>query len=754
MAATLACPDHETILRSLAGGTPEEVERIATHLEGCAGCGAALDSLLQDHETAVALRDPRAATEVGGEALQGLNARLARLLPIAGMAFRGGEESESSSCPQGLPAGATFSFLRPPQQADEIGRLGTYRILKKLGAGGMGVVFLAEDTLLGRKVALKTMLPALAENPQNKARFLREARIAAAIENPHIVTIFQVGEDNGVPYLAMPLLKGVSLHDRLARSRKLPAGEALRIAGQMAEGLVAAHAEGLIHRDIKPGNVWLEGGAAAVILLDFGLARAQADDTHLTQSGAIVGTPAFMAPEQARGLAVDGRADLYSLGCVLYVMLTGERPFRGNTMSLLSALALDTPKSPHELDPEVPADASDFLMRLLAKRPDERPASAAEVVEALARLASSAGRDDLAPTEQFPAPPEAKPAAPPMPPKRRRRSLAVVGLLLALVGAGVVNGGTIYRLVSNVGGLVVEVDDEEVLVKVLRGGVVVHDKTSKRKFTLTAGEGEIEVVERDGIKLTTKKFELTRNGKTTVKVTMRELAEARKRRDDPEYKAADYVLGIGGSVRVLVKDKEVAIEPGTALPTEPFRLTYIVLLGNRKVDDAGLANLAGCKHLVHLKLDATNVGDDGMAHLKGLETLTNLGLGGTRVTSRGLVCFADFKDLTYLDLFKTEVGDEGLAHFKRSKNLHWVQLGNTELSDEGLSHFADCKRLKAIALEGTKVGDAGLVHLARCKELEKVELKGTTVTRAGVVELQKALPECKIEWDGSEPKGK
>ena len=749
MAETLACPDRETILRSLAGGTPEEAERIATHLEGCAGCGVALDSLLQDHETAIALRAPRAASEVGGEALRGLNERLARLLPVAGMAYRSGDESASGSSPQGLPAGATFSFLRPSQQPDEIGRLGTYRILKQLGAGGMGVVFLAEDTMLGRKVALKTMLPAVAENPLNKARFLREARAAAAIEHPHIVAIYQVGEDNGVPYLAMPLLKGVSLHDRLVRSRILPAGEALRIAGQMAEGLVAAHAEGLIHRDIKPGNVWLEGEASAVKLLDFGLARAKADDTHLTQSGAIVGTPAFMAPEQARGLAVDGRADLYSLGCVLYVMLTGERPFRGNTMSLLSALALDTPKSPRELDPEVPADASDFVMRLLAKRPEERPASAGEVVEALARLASSVGRDDLAPTEQFPAPPEPRPATLP---KRRRLSFVAVGLLLACVGVGVVNGGTIYRFVTDSGGLVVEVDDDEVLVKILRRGIVVQDKTSNRKFTLTAGEGEIEVVERNGIKLTTKKFELTRNGKTTVKVTMRELAEARKKRGDPEYKAADYVLGIGGSVRVLVKDKEVTIEPGTALPTEPFRLTYIELLGNRKVDDAGLANLAGCKHLVHLKLDATSVGNDGMAHLKGIKTLTNLGLGGTRVTASGLVGFADFKDLTYLDLFKVEVGDEGLAHFKRSKNLHWVQLGHTGVGDKGLSHFADCKRLKSIALEGTKVGDAGLVHLARCKELEKVELKGTNVTRAGVEELQKALPACKIEWDGA-PKG-
>ena len=135
----------------------------------------------------------------------------------------------------------------------------------------------------------------------------------------------------------------------------------MRIAGEMADGLAAAHATGMIHRDIKPGNIWLEGPAAKVKILDFGLARTQADEAHLTQSGAIVGTPAFMAPEQARGQAVDHRADLFSLGCVLYAMLTGQRPFRGDTtMSLLSSLALDRPEAPRDVAPEVPAALSEL----------------------------------------------------------------------------------------------------------------------------------------------------------------------------------------------------------------------------------------------------------------------------------------------------------------------------------------------------------------------------------------------------------
>ncbi|MBM4072605.1 MAG: hypothetical protein FJ271_27310 [Planctomycetes bacterium] len=151
-----------------------------------------------------------------------------------------------------------YDFLAPPQQADELGRLGPYRVLTVLGAGGMGVVFQAEDPMLKRKVALKVMLPALAASVSARQRFLREAQTAAAIEHDHIVAIFQVAEDRGVPFIAMPFLKGESLEDRLQRQPVPPITEALRIAREIAQGLAAAHAQGLIHRDIKPANIWLE----------------------------------------------------------------------------------------------------------------------------------------------------------------------------------------------------------------------------------------------------------------------------------------------------------------------------------------------------------------------------------------------------------------------------------------------------------------------------------------------------------------
>jgi eukaryotic-like serine/threonine-protein kinase len=280
------------------------------------------------------------------------------------------------------------SFLGPAREPDELGRLGPYRILEVLGSGGMGVVFKAEEPQLGRLVALKAMLPALAVVDSARQRFLREARSAARIHHERVVTIFAVSDPNdpGVPWLTMPLLRGETLDLRLRHLAPdtLPIPEVLRIAGEIADGLEAVHARGLIHRDIKPANIWLESPGARVKILDFGLARSASGDGQLTQMGVIVGSPAYMAPEQASRQPVDARGDLFSLGCVMYVMCTGELPFPGeDALAILMALASATPLPPHERNPNVPEELAELVMHLLAKSPDDRPASATEVMARL-----------------------------------------------------------------------------------------------------------------------------------------------------------------------------------------------------------------------------------------------------------------------------------------------------------------------------------------------------------------------------------
>jgi formylglycine-generating enzyme required for sulfatase activity/serine/threonine protein kinase len=281
-----------------------------------------------------------------------------------------------------------LDFLAPAQSPDELGRLGPYRVLKVLGQGGMGMVFKAEDPQLERTVALKLMLPAIAQRKEARERFLREARAAAKLEHDHIIPIFQVGEDRGVPYIAMPFLKGMSVEDWLKKKGRFTIPQVLRLGREIAKGLQAAHERGLVHRDIKPANLWLDATTQGRIkILDFGLARPVKDDTQLTQDGAIVGTPAFMAPEQACGGAVDARCDLFSLGAVLYLLCTGQKPFAGaNTLQILNALATTTPKPVSDLNPDVPATLSELVMKLLAKDPENRPASAKAVVEAIVAI--------------------------------------------------------------------------------------------------------------------------------------------------------------------------------------------------------------------------------------------------------------------------------------------------------------------------------------------------------------------------------
>jgi serine/threonine protein kinase len=280
-----------------------------------------------------------------------------------------------------------IDFLAPAREPDEIGRLGPYRVLGVVGAGGMGVVFRAHDPHLDRVVALKVMLPALAASATARQRFLREARAAAAIQSDRVVSVYQVGEDRGMPYLAMPFLRGESLDTRLQREKRLSTREALRIAAEAAEGLAAIHDLGLVHRDIKPGNLFLEGDARRVKILDFGLARASGVDTRLTQEGSIVGSPAFMAPEQASRQPLDGRADLFSLGSVLYLMLTGEPPFLGDdVLTMLLAVTSQEPIPPRDIVPGISPGIEAFVLGLLAKKATDRPSSARAGLAGIAAL--------------------------------------------------------------------------------------------------------------------------------------------------------------------------------------------------------------------------------------------------------------------------------------------------------------------------------------------------------------------------------
>jgi serine/threonine protein kinase len=360
------CPSPEQLRAFHLGDLPEaSLNAIAEHLDLCPRC-----------ETLARQLD----TQVDG-VLKAIRAAAAEEAPSRAPAAPERAPRHQASTPR-------YPFLQPPTQDGDLGRLANYRVLRLLGAGGMGYVFQAEDQILRRGVALKVMKPNLTPDADGWERFTREARVMASLRHRHLATVYQAGEENGVVYLAMELLEGETLESRLERLGRLPAPEVLRLGQEIAAGLAVVHAQGLIHRDIKPANIWLETNDN-VKILDFGLARCIKDKARLTQTGLVMGTPTYMSPEQAAGRALDARSDLFSLGVVLYRACSGREPFDGhNTMAVLAALAVATPRPLHEVTREAPQDLSDFVSRLLRRDPTERPASAEEVVGELKALAS------------------------------------------------------------------------------------------------------------------------------------------------------------------------------------------------------------------------------------------------------------------------------------------------------------------------------------------------------------------------------
>ena len=264
-----------------------------------------------------------------------------------------------------------------------LGRLGEFEILEPIGMGGMSLVLKGYDHELNRFVAIKVLAPHLALVGVARQRFAREAQAAASIVDPHVVPIHSVAADHDPPYLVMTYVPGQTLQATIDAQGSLDVLVAVRIAQQVAMGLAAAHAQGLVHRDIKPSNILLERNVQRAYIVDFGLARA-ADDASLTRSGFLAGTPDYMSPEQARGESIDARSDLFSLGSVLYTMLTGHPPFRAaSPMAVLNRISQDTPRPILECSPQVPRWLAGVIERLHSKLPEDRFGSASEVGELL-----------------------------------------------------------------------------------------------------------------------------------------------------------------------------------------------------------------------------------------------------------------------------------------------------------------------------------------------------------------------------------
>lgn len=637
-----------------------------------------------------------------------------------------------------------------PDQVPE--SLEHFRILKLLGKGGMGAVYLAEDTRLGRQVAIKTLRRGLAKKKAARERFFREARLAATIEHDHVVPIYYVGEAHGIPFLAMPYLKGKSLEELLRNHHRLPLRHVLHLGLQIASGLAIAHEKGLIHRDIKPSNLWVEPvGGGRIKILDFGLARSNEDDMTLTKSGVILGTPAFMAPEQAKGEKVDARADLYSLGVILYRMATGQLPISGtDTYSMLVALATEQPRPIVELAPELPPSLADLIMRLLAKERNLRPASAREVVRELktiqetykstghppspqtampvgqlvlplAQPISSLARESeaennpwtsLASSEDTPSP-----TTPLRIQRQPRRSRPYLPLLVA----------------SGIAGLA---------ILILLGAItiIIRDKSGKEIARLEIEEGSTVEVKEGGriVKVWPQTDMKARSGTSGASKPPGSMGNSEK---DPDRRAALWVLSVGGSIRIRLAGQNNQIIPVANLPAEPFELHEVNLYHNPHVTDSELAYLAELKGLVVLHLRGTKITDAGLFHLRNVKSLKDLDLVDCKhITDGGLGHLRELTNLDRLWVYATPISNEGLIHIRQLKNLTSLNVGYTKVTEEGLDQILELENLTFLHIGGSKITDAGVARLKQLKALRYLDINGNPITDAGLAHL-KELPQ-------------
>jgi serine/threonine protein kinase len=713
----------------------------------------------------------------------------------------------------------------PAHEGDALPTIGGYTVVRKLGEGGMGAVYLAEDAKLRRKVAIKIMRPELAGNKLDRERFEREAPAAAAVEHDNIVPILHVGEAaDGTPYIAMPFLQGETLDARLKRDPVASLGLVLKVAREVADGLTAAHTRALVHRDIKPGNIWLEGDPTSTEpaqqvrrckILDFGLARSVNRDAQVTASGAILGTPAYMSPEQARGERSDHRADLFSLGATLYRTATGRLPFDGPTpMAVLIALTTETQLSVSVLAPNLPQALADLIDRLMCKDPAARPQSAAEVSATVRQIVQElkAKRTAATPTVRSSAPPPVPQdlldgAAP-----AEASSSRPVELVddETTESEAPPHGRRVWIIAAAVG-----------VFALLLLAVWIVGTTGSRK------------PDPDGTKTETPPVrEKPGNGPPGKSEPPKQTVTPKDAPTDyaAERKAAEFVLACGGRFRV--NGAEDDYKQGKNLPSEPFRLRWVDVNSSNQVTDTTLAVFKECQHLEKLDLSGTATGDVGLSHFSGCKRLEKLELRDTPVGDTGLDTIKQFTRLRDLDLRGARVSESGVieltealpeciihwnggvidpwagpnfdfmaakfvldvggtvrvngagtnikeikdlpngpfrltavylsgpvneAHlsvFQNCRNLKTLYLIDTQISAQGLTHFKGCKNLAELHISGTELNDVGLQQIARFTKLTDLSIKGTKIARGDVLELAKALPKCRIEWDDGavEPK--
>ncbi len=579
--------------------------------------------------------------------------------------------------------------------------LGEYTILDKIGAGGMGQVFKAEHRRMKRAVAIKMLPAATMKEAGAVARFQREVEAAAKLRHPNIVAADDAGQSGAIHFLVMEYVEGQDLSALVKKNGPFPVAKATNFILQAARGLEFAHGEGVVHRDIKPGNLLLDK-KGTVKILDMGLARIEAHgadvatQAELTGSGTIMGTVDYMAPEQAMNTkTADARADIYSLGCTLYYLVTGKATYEGETVAAKLIAHHNHPiPEIRKLQVDVPEGVEAIFKRMVAKKIEDRYQSMSEVIADLERLGAGQSLSvgtlptfgsnvqiQITPTIQKTQATTKVAAVTPsndtQPPKKNTKLLIGAAFLGVLILSGI-----IVSLKTKDGTLVVEVDQPDAMVQVLNveGKVEVSQKGGVDKVTISIDSGKHRLrVEKEGFVVYGTEFEIEKGGTKAIAaklVPMKNAAVAA----DPDRRAAEWIIKTGGSATLIGDGKWTVIRSLHELPSGNFKVHNLRLGDREQIKDEELAILT---HLTELVLVDFSPGPG---------------------ISSGLT-------------------NGCIPYLNKLSNLRNLRLDRSHIDDYGLSELSASPQLASLGLRGTKV------------------------TSAGVATLQKALPKCKIEWD-------
>ncbi|MEZ6128047.1 MAG: protein kinase [Planctomycetaceae bacterium] len=627
----------------------------------------------------------------------------------------------------------------------------------------MAFVFRAEDVRLQRRVALKVMRPGLAACNSERRRFLREARAAAAIQNDHVATVLDVGETNGIIWLAMPLLVGETLQQRLDRDHRLPQEDVIRIGKELASGLQAAHAKGLIHRDIKPDNIWLEGHEARVKILDFGLVCPAGIEAELTRDGSIPGTPRYMAPEQASTMPVDHRCDLFSLGSVLYRAVTGHSPFSGKTgMECIAAMMTESEKPAHCVADRVSREFSGLISRLLAKNPDDRPQSAFEVQNQLAHIGNGNGIGSWKSTfSSF---------------RRAAVGLLLIAVILTLKYTG---GGETRIDVSapdgKVSELMIDISSSREIESIAITGEDPSDAvssvaaeselTSRQKvLNVLAAGGQCIVVDQSGNEIAcveeqnipVEPFDIVEvhvrdNPAFDVEVLRQlELIEELRCLDfwGSNVTDADMVQILAFSQLSRLEFSGAAISDQGMIGIEKLTSLRKLTLRSTRVGDTTLTRLAQLPHLEYLDIAHTDISLEGLREASQSLSLSNLGIGGPVIDNKALEIVGDMELRSLGLIFPSVADDHGIEHLVKISELRSLDLTGINVTDAGMAHVSRFPVLDQLFLRDTRITDACISDLANMSALRRLIINHGDLTDSAITELRERLPDCTVFVEG------